>query len=145
MLKHYFPICKNDGPIYPVDEFKHMGLITVIPKKCSECMYLFEGECTRNIDEVGRYLYLDHGPCGIYGPTDPLTHVSSSTIFKIEIPRKCAKCDYLEGFFNVQGIVDGFSCGKDKDIWLGFNRNLDWGSWEPDWIYIDLPHPKKND
>ena len=88
-------------------------------------------------------MYLDHGPCGIYGPTDPLTHVSSSTIFKIEIPRKCAKCDYLEGFFNVQGIVDGFSCGKDKDIWLGFNRNLDWGSWEPDWIYIDLPHPKK--
>ena len=56
--------------------------------------------------------------------------------------RKCAKCNYLEVFFNAQSIVDGFSCGKDKEIWRGFNRNLDWGTWEPDWIYIDLPHPK---
>lgn len=108
-----------------------------VPKKCSECQYLFEGECIRYFEEVGHYLHLDHRPCGIDGPTDPVVYEDQFVQSKVEIPRKCAKCVYL----GVDRIY-GFHCCKDADKWGDFHRGLDWGSWEPDCIYLQLPLPK---
>lgn len=48
----YFPVCPVDGPIEPPVRFNLMGLKGAVPKKCSECKHLFEGECTRYIKDV---------------------------------------------------------------------------------------------
>ncbi len=95
MHKYYFPSCKIDGPIEPAVPFNHMGITGSVPKKCSECKHLFEGGCTRYMKEVGHYLHLDHGPCGIHGPTDPVQYKSEYFLSKVEIPRKCNSCLYL--------------------------------------------------
>jgi hypothetical protein len=108
-----------------------------VPKKCSECQHLFEGECTRYIEDVGHYLHLDHGPCGIDGPTDAVTYEDEFVTSKAEVPRKCAKCIFL-----AVDRIHGFHCTKDADKWGDFHRGLDWGAWEPDCIYLELPLPK---
>jgi hypothetical protein len=38
--------------------------------------------------------------------------------------------------------VRGFCCRKDSKKWGAFERGLDWGTWEPDNIYLELPPPK---
>ena len=108
-----------------------------IPKKCSSCKHLFEGECTRNIDDVGAYLHLDHGPCGVEGPTDPVVFENEFIQSKVEVPRKCSKCPFL-----AVAPIYGFHCTKDADKWGDFHRSLDWGAWRPDRIYIQLQRPK---
>jgi hypothetical protein len=82
-------------------------------------------------------LHLDHGPCGIDGPTDPVVYDDEFVTSKVEVPRKCAKCVFL-----AIDRVYGFHCTKDADKWGDFHRGLDWGAWEPDFIYVELPQPK---
>jgi hypothetical protein len=137
MYKNYFPKCPVDGPIEPPVPFGHLASHGAVPNKCSKCQYLFEGECTRYIEDVGHYLELDHGYCGIPGATDPVIYEDSSIVSKVEIPRKCASCRFLE-----LNSISGFICRKDRNKWGDFQRGLDWGTWEPDFIYLELPAPK---
>jgi hypothetical protein len=137
MYTQYFPPCPVDGPIEPPVPFGHMISKGAVPKKCSECKYLFEGECIRYMREVGRYLHLDHGFCGIQGPTDPVFYQDQYIESKVEIPRKCSTCSYLE-----YDRIRGFTCRKDAAKWGDFPRGLDWGDWEPDIMYLELPLPK---
>ena len=137
MHSHYFPPCPIEGPIPPSVPYGHMGTRGAVPQKCSKCKMLFEGECTRYMADVGHYLHLDHGPCGVRGPTDPVAYEDRFISGKVEVPRKCASC----GFLRVDHIR-GFICTKDSEIWGGLPRGLDWGAWRPDTIYLDLPHPK---
>lgn len=137
MHRRYFPPCPVDGPIEPPVPFGHMASRGAVPMKCSECQHLFEGECTRYIEEVGHYLHLDHGPCGIDGPTDPVIYKDDFVTSKAEVPRKCTICVFL-----AVDRIHGFHCTKDSDKWGDFHRGLDWGAWEPDFVYLELPLPK---
>ena len=137
MHKRYFPRCQVEGPIDPPVEFCHGFGKGFIPNKCGTCDQLFEGECLRGGEVVGRYLHLDFGPCGIPGPTDPVYFENELFLAKVEIPRKCSKCMHLE----VHRIY-GFTCHKDRNKWGDNHRGLDWGTWSPDTIYFDLPDPK---
>ena len=137
MHSRYFPPCPIDGPIEPPVPFGHMLSRGAVPKKCSECQHLFEGECLRYANEVGRYLHLDHGPCGINGPTDPVVYEDKFVTGKVEVPRKCANCVHL-----AVDRIHGFHCTKDAHKWGDLHRGLDWGAWEPDGVYIELPLPK---
>jgi len=115
----------------------HLGVSGAVPNKCGQCPNLFEGGCTRYMAEVGHYLHLDYGYCGIPGPTDPVIYEDQFIVSKVEIPRKCSHCNFLR-FDQVRGFI----CRKDADKWGDFERGLDWGSWEPDSIYLELPLPK---
>jgi len=137
MHHRYFPPCPVDGPIEPPVPFAHMVSNGAVPKKCSECQHLFEGECTRYMEEVKDYLHLDHGPCGVEGPTDPVVFENEFLLGKVEVPRKCSTCKYL----SVSPIY-GFHCTKDANKWGDFHRGLDWGSWQPDHVYLHLEPPK---
>jgi hypothetical protein len=117
--------------------YNHLGIGKAVPKKCSECQHLFEGSCRRNFEESRSYLHLDYGYCGINGPTDPVIYEDPFITSKVEIPRKCANCHFL-----VFHKTYGFRCRKDADIWGDCQRGLDWGSWEPDSVYLQLPLPK---
>ena len=108
-----------------------------VPKKCSECEHLFEGECLRGGEQAGRYFHLDYGPCGIPGKTDPVHYENGHIKAKVTVPRKCDFCHYLRYDF-----IHGFYCNKDSDKWGDFHRGLDWGTWQPDVVYFDLPLPK---
>jgi hypothetical protein len=134
MHNKYYPACPVDGPIEPAVPFAHMISRGAVPNKCSSCQFLFEGECRRMPD---RYLHLDHGPCGVDGPTDPVFYENEFVMAKVSVPRKCTTCRFL----NIDSI-DGFHCGKDSEIWGDFHRGLDWGAWSPDRIYLELPAPK---
>lgn len=137
MHKYYFPRCKVEGPIEPAARLRHMGFFRAIPQKCYECEYLFEGDCTRYFEEVGRHLYLDYGPCSVNGPTDPIYYESKVIKSNAEIPRKCKLCKYL-GIHPIQGII----CTENIETWGDFSRGLDWGTWEPEVIYFELPLTK---
>jgi hypothetical protein len=134
MHTRYFPACSVDGPIEPAVPFAHMISRGAVPNKCSSCPFLFEGECRRTSD---RYLHLDHGPCGIDGPTDPVFYENEFVVAKVTVPRKCAKCRFLK-----HDSIYGFYCNKDSEIWGDFHRGLDWGAWSPDRTYLELPFPK---
>lgn len=137
MHKHYFPRCPVDGPIEPTVPYGHLVSRGAVPAKCAACANLFEGGCTRAIMLVGGYLHLDHGPCGINGPTDPVIYEDEFITAKVEVPRKCRRCRFL----GVEAIL-GFVCRKDADVWGDLRRGLDWGHWEPDVVYLQLPLPK---
>ena len=137
MHSKYFPPCPIDGPIDPPVPFAHMASRGAVPNKCSKCEHLFEGECTRYMEEVGRYMHLDHGPCGVNGPTDPVVYEDSFVKSKVEIPRKCAGCVHL-GIDRIYGL----HCTKDSEKWGDLHRGLDWGTWQPNFIYLELPPPK---
>ena len=137
MHRFYFPPCPVDGPIDPPVSYGHLATHGSVPTKCSTCVSLFEGSCCRHMAEVGHYLHLDHGPCGVAGPTDPIVYEDEFIAGKVEVPRKCATCVCL----NYDRIY-GFFCSKDGDKWGGFHRSLDWGAWAPDFIYLELPLPK---
>ena len=136
MHRYYFPRCHVDGPIEPPVEFNY-GYQGAIPKKCSGCEHQFEGECLRGGEQVGRYLKLDYGPCGLPGETDPVLYENEFIQSKKTIPRKCGQCVYLK-----YGEIRGFYCGKDSEKWGDRGRGLDWGNWQPDVVYFDLPLPK---
>lgn len=137
MHKRYFPACPVEGPIEPPVPFCHMVFRGAVPNKCSTCKHMFEGECTRSFEEVGNYLHLDHGPCGINGPTAPVLYKNKFMTSKVEIPEKCSQCQFL-----VYDNIRGLTCRKDAEKWGDFSRGLDWGSWEPDSISLQLPLPK---
>ena len=137
MHRKYFPPCPVDGPIGPPVAFSHLASYGAVPMKCSECQYLFEGECTRFMEDVGQYLHLDHGPCGVRGPTDPVSYEDAFIKSKVEVPRKCVECPHLR-----VDRIHGFHCHKDADKWGDFHRGLDWGIWAPDRIDIQLSPPK---
>ena len=137
MHKNYFPVCPVDGPIEPPVPYSHLASRGAVPNKCAQCPNLFEGGCTRYIEEVGHYLHLDYGYCGIPGPTDPVIYRDQFIVSKVEIPRKCSTCIYLD-FDRVRG----FCCRKDSKKWGDLERGLDWGAWQPDSIYLELPLPK---
>jgi hypothetical protein len=132
-----FPACPVQGPIDPPVPFAHLGGRGAVPNKCGHCGSLFEGGCARANASLERWLDLDHGPCGVPGPTDPVLYEDVFVTAKVEVPRKCTTCIYLE-FDRIRG----FTCRKDREIWGDFPRSLDWGSWKPERIYIQLPYPK---
>ena len=138
MHRRYFPRCPIEGPITPAVPFAHLGIAGAIPQKCSGCRHQFEGECTRYGDKVGHYLHLDHGPCGVEGPTDPVIYEDTWLRAHVEIPRKCASCRFL-----AVDRIRGFFCRKDAAMWGAFPRGLDWGMWEPSCTWIQLDPPKK--
>ncbi|MCP4146132.1 MAG: hypothetical protein GY757_00140 [bacterium] len=108
-----------------------------IPNKCGCCEHLFEGECLRGADVVGRFLHLDFGPCGIPGNTEPVELEDKDTFSKVAIPEKCKACDHL-----LYAQIYGFTCKKDSSKWGGIYRGLDWGNWHPRVVYFKLPLPK---
>lgn len=113
-------------------------MTVAVPKKCYECKNLFEGGCTRFFEEVKEYLRLDYDFCGVDGSTNPIMYEDKFVKSKVYIPKKCRTCKHL----NIDGNW-GFSCNKDSKIWGAFPRGLDWGTWEPDSVYIELKFPKK--
>jgi len=124
MLSRYFPRCPVDGPVEPAIPYAHLGSRGAVPYKCSSCEHLFEGECTR---EAARgYMALDHGPCPVDGPTDPVQYEDSFMISKVEVPRKCASCPSLQ-----VDAIRGFTCKRNAETWGDFPRGLDWGAWSP--------------
>ncbi len=133
MHRHYFPPCPVSGSIEPPVPFGHMATRGAVPNKCGSCELLFEGECLRNLETTGRFLHLDHGPCGIEGPTNGVLVIGTD----LEVPRKCVTCKFL-----AHDQVHGFHCQKDADKWGGFHRSLDWGDWSPPFFYLELPSPK---
>lgn len=136
MHRDYFPACPVAGPILPAVPFRHMATSGAVPRKCAGCSHLFEGGCARAQASRQGLLHLDHGPCGIAGPTDPVVFENRYVESKVTIPRKCAGCSHL--------VLNrwGFDCGKDRSIWGDCLRGLDWGTWRPDRIYVELPAPK---
>ena len=94
-------------------------------------------ECTRAMEQTGGYLHLDHGHCGIEGPTDPVFVENQFFSAKVQIPRKCENCRHLKVRWR-----QGFVCGKEPEKWGDFTRSLDWGYWEPDVVYVRLPPAK---
>lgn len=125
MLSRYFPRCPVSGPVDPPVPYGHLVSRGAIPTKCASCSNLFEGECTRESPTAG-YMALDHGPCPVEGPTDPVFYEDRFITSKVEVPRKCATCASLK----VDGIR-GFICGRGPEVWGDFPRGLDWGSWAP--------------
>ncbi|WP_347253905.1 hypothetical protein [Leminorella grimontii] len=89
------------------------------------------------METVGDYLHLDHGPCGINGPSNPVVYEDAFIQSKVTVPRKCSTCRFLS-----VNPISGFQCDQDAEKWGDFNRGLDWGAWKPDVIYLQLPHPK---
>ena len=140
MYKYYFPSCSVKGAIEPPVPFGHMLSSGAVPNKCADCEYLFEGSCVR-CPEAKHYLHLDHGPCGVDGPTHPVHYEDQFIKAHVTVPKKCASCNFLK----VDRIRD-FICTKDKDRWGDFPRGLDWGDWKPDLksycINLQLPLPK---
>ena len=114
-----------------------MGIAGAVPNKCGSCPHLFEGGCTRYFDSVNRYLHLDHGPCKVNGPTDPVMYQDEFIKSKVEVPRKCIRCHFLK-FDRIYGFI----CTQDGEKWGRYYRALDWGTWEPESIYLQLPLPK---
>lgn len=137
MHKDYFPRCPVAGPIEPPVRFGHGCSRGAVPQKCSTCQHLFEGSCVRFANIVGRYLHLDHGPCGIDGPTDAVLHQDPASNIAAEVPRKCSTCTFLAADSNY-----GFCCLQDAEKWGDFHRGLDWGDWEPPLIQLTLAPPK---
>ncbi len=71
------------------------------------------------------------------GETDPVPYENKYIRAKVTVPRKCASCRYL-----CNDSIHGFYCNKDSDKWGDFHRGLDWGTWQPEIVYFDLPLPK---
>ena len=126
MWHSVFPSCSVDGPIMPAMPFSHMLSRGAVPNKCSDCQFLFEGECTRAMKSLGRFMALDHGTCRVSGSTDPVRFENQFLTSVVEIPRKCSNCALLQ-----IDSIRGFTCGQDAHIWGNFPRELDWGSWHP--------------
>lgn len=98
-----------------------------VPAKCRTCENLFEGGCTRAIEQVKWYLALDHGPCPVRGSTKPVTVETDYYTSKVFVPEKCQHCQFLE-----LEKSRGFVCNFERPKWGAFPRTLDWGAWSPD-------------
>lgn len=124
MYTKSFPRCEVTGSVEPVP-YSHF-ISGAVPQKCRACPSLFEGGCTRAINEVGSYLNLDHGPCPVTGPTEPVFIDTQYYISKVQVPEKCVRCRYL-----YLDNISGFVCHFEKERWGQFPRSLDWGIWSP--------------
>jgi hypothetical protein len=132
MYRRAFPRCTVEGSLGPVP-FSHLGLEGAVPAKCSTCSHLFEGECRRALEATQGHLALDHGPCPVAGPTQPVRVETPFYASKVFVPEKCRACRNLE----LDG-VRGFLCTLDADRWGDFPRELDWGSWSPEHPLLGL-------
>jgi WG containing repeat len=121
MLRYQFPICQVKGPIEPAVPFSHMGEGS-IPNKCYNCKLMFEGGCTRGRYIGISYIELDHGPCGIDGPTDSVAFDKTEQKRRVGIPRKCSTCHFLK-----EGSISALRCSKDAEKWRFGDRGMDWG------------------
>lgn len=114
--------CEVSGPS---TRFAHLGITGSVPRRCSGCRFMFEGECTRTMEHG--YLALDHGPCPVKGDTTPTLVVTEHLRSTVSIPAKCRGCAHLE-----VSLQRGFTCGFEREKWGFFRRGLDWGSWSPE-------------
>ncbi len=131
MYRKSFPKCKIEGDFEPV-EFEHLMFQGAVPKKCSLCSNLFEGECLRGIELMEDYLTLDHGACKIEGLTHPV-EIEIKNGSPIYVPKKCLECQFL-----LKSNSRGYICISDKNVWGDFPRSLDWGDWKPDYPIAGL-------
>lgn len=127
MYRKQFPRCRVDGPADPVP-FGHGVWEGAVPRKCSGCAHLMEGECVRAFVQVQDVLELDYGPCCKEGPTDPVVVRSPASGQELSVPRKCATCAFLAQSDEVWGPG---RCRWEQERW-GRPRGLDWGTWEPE-------------
>lgn len=125
MYRTVFPHCTVVGSVQPVP-YNHF-IKGAIPMKCQDCQHLFEGGCTRAMDQVQHYLSLDHGSCPVKGSTKPVLVETKYYKSKVYVPEKCRTCSDLH-FDKVHGFV----CNLDRTLWGAFPRTLDWGSWSPE-------------
>lgn len=124
MFRTAFPRCTVPGSVDRVPYGHFMW--GAIPQKCRSCDHLFEGGCTRAIEQVQGYLALDHGPCPIKGPTNPVLVDTPYYTSKVYVPSKCQSCRYLE-----LDRIRGFVCNYERERWGSFPQTLDWGLWNP--------------
>jgi hypothetical protein len=127
-----FPSCQIKGSLEPT-EFGHMLSKGMIPKKCSECDLMFEGECLRNSEITGKYAQLDYGKCEIEGKTEPVCIEIDYNGYETFIPLKCEHCDHLK-----KNKYRGYICAFEKNTWGDFPRSLDWGDWKPNFPIVGL-------
>jgi hypothetical protein len=104
-----------------------MGQEGAIPKKCSGCKFMLEGECLRGADQVKGFLALDHGPCPVKGETKPILYENKYVQSKVFIPAKCGSCRHLSF-----SVYSGFTCTFEQEKWGAYQRELDWGAWSPE-------------
>lgn len=105
----------------------------MIPKKCSECNLMFEGECIRNSEITGEYSRLDYGKCKVEGKTNSVCIEIDNSGYETFVPEKCVKCTHLK-----KDKYHKYICDFEKNIWGDFPRSLDWGDWQPDFPIIGL-------
>lgn len=110
-----------------------MAITGAVPRKCGDCRFLFEGECTRATDQVQGYLALDHGPCPIPGNPTPTLVVTDPPFGTVSIPTKCRTCAHLQ-----TDPIRGFTCGYERERWGAYPRTLDWGDWSPELPNVGL-------
>lgn len=79
------------------------------------------------MEQIQGYLALDHGPCPIKGPTEPVLVDTPYYTSKVYVPSKCQSCRYLE-----LDRIRGFVCNYEWERWGSFPRALDWGLWNPE-------------
>ncbi|MDF1746507.1 MAG: hypothetical protein P1V19_22615, partial [Gimesia sp.] len=132
MYRKAFPKCEVTGSLEPV-EFNHGGSTKHIPRKCYECSNLFEGECTRAMEQVQGYLSLDYGACRESGDCKPVLVEDDFIRSKVYVPAKCVRCRFLEYHANF-----GFRCHEDAELWGCYGKALDWGHWSPELPNIGL-------
>lgn len=125
MYRTVFPRCTVPGSFEP-EPYSHL-INGAVPRKCRECDHLFEGSCRRAMAQVQGYLSLDHGPCPIKGPTDPVLVETQHYLSKVYVPSKCRTCRNL-----LLDSIQGFVCNLEREKWGSFPRALDWGSWSPE-------------
>jgi len=127
-----FPRCDVVGSLEP-EPYGHMASKGSIPRKCKACRHIFEGECLRAVGQLHRYLSLDHGPCPVRGPTNPVLIETEIYKSKVFVPAKCERCGFLE-----LDQIRGFVCNFERKKWRAFRRALDWGAWSPDHPNVGL-------
>lgn len=132
MFRQAFPRCEVPGPVDPVP-YSHFCSNGCIPRKCSTCKSQFEGGCGRGVEQTAGWLALDHGPCAVPGPSDPVLIENRYISSKVSVPRKCSHCRHLD----YDGIR-GFVCGWQQEMWGDFPRTLDWGDWTPETPNVGL-------
>ncbi|WP_459212176.1 hypothetical protein [Aquimarina rhabdastrellae] len=136
MYRKSLPKCVKKGSYEPV-LYGHLCFTGAVPHKCSTCIHLFEGECTRALDKLDHLLRLDYESCHIAGSTEPIAIevINEDSVF---VPKKCVNCEHI-----TKSDIYGYFCSYEKDIWKDFPRDLDWGDWKPDYPLISIRRYQK--
>lgn len=128
MYRKSFPKCEIEGDMTP-SPFGHGFMKGCVPKKCTSCKHLFEGECLRDLELTDGYLRLDYSDCPVKGETNPVAFKADGEV-KTFIPSKCNGCSNLN--------TKRLTCKFEKELWGDFERDLDWGTWQPDYPLVGL-------